>query len=90
MPSAPAAMNRAEIYSFLQQVFAEVFGRDDIVIHPCLTAADVVGWDSFRQVEITLAMEERFAIRIRTKELNNLTNVGDLVTLVLQKTGGTE
>ena len=84
-------MNRAEdIYAFLRQVFADVFGRDDIVLHPSLMSQDVVGWDSFRQVEITLALEEKFSIRIRTKELNELANVGDLVALVLQKTAAGE
>ena len=78
-------MDQSEVYVFLKQVFSEVFGRDDIILHPGLTAQDVVGWDSFRQVEITLALEDKFGIRIRTKELNNLANVGDLVALVVQK-----
>jgi len=78
-------MDQSEVYVFLKQVFSEVFGRDDIILHPGLTAQDVVGWDSFRQVEITLALEDKFGIRIRTKELNNLANVGDLVGLVVQK-----
>jgi len=78
-------MGPEEVYTFLKQVFKDVFGRDDIILSPELTAADVVGWDSFRQVEITLALEERFKIRIRTKELSSLQNVGDLVSLVVQK-----
>lgn len=80
-------MNEADVYTFLRQVFKDLFGRDDIVLHPELTAQDVVGWDSFRQVEITLSLEEKFDIRIRTKEINNLSNLGDLVALVLKKTG---
>jgi acyl carrier protein len=80
-------MNEADVYTFLRQVFNDVFDRDDIALHPGLTAQDVVGWDSFRQVEITLALEEKFGIHIRTKEINNLANLGDLVALVLRKTG---
>ena len=57
-------MTEVEIYTFLRQVFAEVFNRDDIDVHPALTAKDVVGWDSFRQVEINLALEEKFNIEI--------------------------
>lgn len=78
-------MTDVEIYSFLTGVFKDVFERDDIDIRPELTARDVVGWDSFKQVEITLALEEKFGIRIRTRELNNVANVGDLVKLVGQK-----
>jgi acyl carrier protein len=79
-------MRESEIYEFLKEVFKDIFGRDDIFLSPALTAQDVVGWDSFRQVEITLALEERYGIRIRTKELSNVANLGDLVALVLRKT----
>jgi len=78
-------MTEAEIYAFLRQVFAEVFNRDDIDVHPALSAKDLVGWDSFRQVEINLALEEKFNIRIRTREMQDVANVGDLVALVARK-----
>jgi acyl carrier protein len=80
-------MSEAEIYSFLRQVFANLFNRDGIQLHPGLTAQDIVGWDSFKQVEITLALEEKYNIRIRTKELNDVANLGDLVALVVRKGG---
>ena len=80
-------MSESEIYVFLRQVFEDVFGRSDISLHPALTARDVVGWDSFKQVEITLALEEKYNIRIRTKELNDVANLGDLVALVVRKGG---
>ena len=80
-------MDQSEVFAFLGTVFHDVFGRDDIPIHAGLTAKDVVGWDSFKQVEITLALEEKYGIRIRTRELNNVANVGDLASLVVQKAG---
>ena len=80
-------MSEAEIYVFLRQVFAQVFDRDDIELHPALAARDVVGWDSFRQVEINLALEEKFNIRIRTREMQDVANLGDLVALVTRKIG---
>lgn len=77
-------MTETEVYDFLKGVFKTVFGRD-IVPTPQLTAQDVVGWDSLKQVEITLALEEEYGVRIRTRELNNVANVGDLVALVVAK-----
>jgi acyl carrier protein len=53
-----------------------------------MTAADVEGWDSFKQIEILLAVEERDAIKFRTRELDGLNNVDDLVRTVLAKIGG--
>ncbi len=77
-------MTESDVYAFLGTVFKEVFGRD-ITPQPSLTAQEVVGWDSFKQVEITLALEEKYDIRIRARELNNVANVGDLVALVVKK-----
>ena len=80
-------MAEAEVYEFLAGVFRKVFGRTDIVVQPALSARDVVGWDSLRQVQITLALEEQYGIRIRTRELAEIGNVGELVALVERKRG---
>jgi len=75
----------SEVYEFLGQLFRDTFGRDDITVHPGLTAADVVGWDSFKQVEIVMALEERFRVRIQPRDVRNLENLGELVRVVQQK-----
>jgi acyl carrier protein len=80
-------MDQSDVYEFLDIVLKKLFRRDDIVLHPKMTAKDVVGWDSFKQVEITLALEEKYDIRIRTRELNNVDDLSDLVNLVIQKVG---
>ena len=51
----------AEIYGDLTEIFHDVFMRDDIVLSPELTAKQVQGWDSFKQIEIVLASEENGA-----------------------------
>jgi acyl carrier protein len=61
-----------------------VFVRE-IPLRPELTARDVEGWDSFKQIEIVMAVEERFAIRLTTRELDSLQSVGDLVRVVAAK-----
>ena len=63
-----------------------MFLRDDIVLTPGLTAKDVQGWDSFKQIEIIMAIEEQFGIKFTTRELDSLQNVGDLVRVVAAKT----
>jgi acyl carrier protein len=54
---------------------------------PETTAHDVSGWNSFRQVEIILEVEERFAIKLTTSDVDKLECVGDLVTIIAAKTG---
>ncbi len=80
MPSEP------EIYRDLTEIFHDVFMRDDLVLKATLSAKDVQGWDSFKQIEIIMAIEERFGIKFTTRELDSLQNVGDLVRVVAAKT----
>ena len=76
----------AEIYGDLTEIFHDVFMRDDIVLSPALTAKEVQGWDSFKQIEIIMACEEKWGIKFNTRELDSLRNVGDLVRVVAAKT----
>lgn len=75
-----------EIYAGLSEIFADVFLRDDLVLSPELTAKQVQGWDSFKQIEIIMATEERWSIKFTTRELDNLQSVGDLVGVIAAKT----
>ena len=78
-------MTEAEIYVALTEIFHEVFMREDLILSAALTANDVAGWDSFKQIEIIMAAEERFGIKFHTRELDRLHNVGDLVAVVAAK-----
>ena len=75
----------ADAYAALTEIFRDAF-QHDVPLRPELTARDVAGWDSFKQIEIIMAVEERFAIRLTTRELDSLHSVGDLVRVVIAKT----
>ena len=79
---------QAEIFEKLTEIFRDIFMRDDLALTPELTAKDVPGWDSFKQIEIIIAIEEAYQIRFRTKDLDNLHNVGDLARTILEKHAG--
>ena len=81
-------MAEADVYAALTEIFRDVFMRDEMVLRPDLTAASVPGWDSFKQIEIILMVEEKYGIKFHTRELDNLHNVGDLARTVMAKTGG--
>ncbi len=75
----------AEIYGILSEIFHDIFMRDDLTLTPKMSAADVVGWDSFKQIEIIMATEERFSIHMNTRDIDGLQNVGDLARIVGRK-----
>lgn len=75
----------AQIYEILAGVFSDVFLRDDIPLSDELSAKDVEGWDSFKQIEIVMATEECFAMKFTSSELDNMQKLGDLVRIVAQR-----
>jgi len=79
-------MTEPEIYTALTEIFRDTFMNDDMVLTPTLSAKDVKGWDSFKQIEIIVATEERFRIKMHTRELDSLRNVGGLARVVAGKT----
>ena len=80
--------SEAEIYPALTTIFHDVFLRDDLTLNAELSAKDVQGWDSFKQIEIIMASEEHWKIRFSTRELDALRCVGDLVRTIAAKTSG--
>ncbi|KTS37517.1 hypothetical protein NS228_19025 [Methylobacterium indicum] len=68
----------------LAPLFEEVFG-EPVPLTPALTAEDVEGWDSTRMIELVIAVEARFGIKLTTREVDGLASVGDLAALIARK-----
>lgn len=75
-------MQTTEIYAQLTNIFRDVLMQDDLVLSPELTAKDVEGWDSFKMIEIIMAIEVEFGIKVHSKQLDYLENVNDLAKLI--------
>lgn len=78
-------MTEAEVYGKLALIFHDVFDRDDLRLHAHLSAPDVAGWDSMKQIDILLAIEQEFSIKFSSREIDSFQNVGDLVAGILAK-----
>ncbi|MAF95811.1 MAG: acyl carrier protein [Rhodospirillaceae bacterium] len=75
-----------DIYSDLTEIFRQIFDRDDVTVGPETSAEDIAEWDSFNNINIVVATEERFGIRFNTAEVEAMQNAGDLARLVAEKT----
>jgi acyl carrier protein len=64
----------------------DIFAQEDLVVTPVTTAADVSGWDSMKQIEIVIAAEEKYGIRLKAREVDAMRSVGDLIALIDEKT----
>ncbi len=81
-------MTEAEILAAITPIFRDAFSDDSMTPTMGMTAKDVPGWDSYKQVNILIAVEEHFGVKFRSREIDRLGNVGDLVGLVRAKLAG--
>lgn len=80
-PPEPATI---AIYAALRPIFATVFRRE-MPLSAGLTAQDVADWDSFKQIEILIAVEERFAFKFASVEIDEMASLGDLVAVIARR-----
>lgn len=75
-------MSSADILDALTQIFRENFDDETLVLTPATTARDIAGWDSARMVLLILAVEERFDIRLHSREIDSLRNIQDWIDII--------
>lgn len=75
-------MTEADIRAALAELFREELGSPRLELRPDDAEQDLPGFDSGKKVLLILATEERFGIRLRSREVDALRRFGDWVTLV--------
>ena len=79
-------MTREEAYQKLNKVFQEVFDDDEITVGDATTAKDIEDWDSLEHINLIVAVEKCFGIKLNIGEVTTKKKVGDMVDLILAKT----
>ena len=74
-----------DIQERLTKVFRTVFDNESITLTPDLTADDVDEWDSLSHINLMLAIELEFGIEFSHSEIQNFSNVGELLECVKTK-----
>jgi acyl carrier protein len=75
-------MTQSDMTDRLNLIFQDVFDDDDIAVKRETTARDVAGWDSLKHLQLILAVERAFKVRLPSTKVSNLKNVGDLMDLI--------
>jgi acyl carrier protein len=70
----------------LEVIFREVFKDENLQISPDMNAHQVTHWDSISHLVMISKVEEVFNVKLKLKELMKLKNVGDLMSLLAEKT----
>lgn len=69
----------------LQAIMADVFDNPSLAITDNMQASDIEGWDSLTHINLVVATEREFRIRMTVDDVRNLNNVGDLISIVSKK-----
>lgn len=78
-------MDRDGVFAVLTDVFRDVFQNDGLTINDETTAGDVPRWDSLSNIQMILAVERAFKIRLTAAQVSGLKNVGGLVDVIRAK-----
>ncbi len=71
----------------LQQIFREHLSAPQLELHPDMEVGVLDGWDSFANVEILLACEEKWGLRFGAAEIDQIRSVGDLARTIEARLG---
>ena len=69
----------------LTQVFQKIFDAPSLALRDDLTASDVPAWDSLTHIDLIVAVEKAFKVKLTTSEITGLKNVGDLIKVLERK-----
>lgn len=78
-------VNNAAVWDKLIEIMRETFERDDLEVTRDTTAQDVEEWDSISHIELVVAIESTFGIKLRTGEIAGLKNVGQLHDVIASR-----
>jgi acyl carrier protein len=72
----------------LTTIFRTVFNDEAIVLTNDTTSGEIGSWDSLSHMLMIEAVEKKFSIKFKLREINKLKNVGALIQLIESKLGG--
>jgi acyl carrier protein len=75
-------MDETQIMAQLTEILRDVLEEPDLAVVAQTSATSVPAWDSMKHILILMAVQDRFGIRLSTREIDQLRNVGDLAAVI--------
>lgn len=77
-------MERAEIFSKLNEIFEDVLDLDETPkLADDTSAVDIEEWDSLSNIQLIVAIEKSFCVKFNASEIMKWKNVGELVDSII-------
>ena len=80
-------MNKFDVLDEISTIFKNVFDDNDLVITLATNSDEIEDWDSLEQINLLVAIENKFNIKFKIEDVLELENVGDMLELVLSMIG---
>jgi len=69
----------------LTQIFRDVFDNQKLVITENTTAADIKEWDSLNHIQLVVAIEKHFKIKLTQQEIQKWKSVSEISASVAKR-----
>jgi acyl carrier protein len=71
-----------ELMVRVAELAADVFGEDVVDVGPGTTPDDIEGWDSLAQLNLIVALEDEFGVRISPDDIEAMTSIAAVADVV--------
>lgn len=78
-------MERSEILCRMEEIFKDVLDIEEIQLTDDTTADDIDEWDSLSHIQLIVAIEKGFNIKLTAREVRELADVGEMVSCIQSK-----
>lgn len=78
-------MKREEVLKILTAIFQNNFDDEEIQLTDETSSADIEDWDSLEQINLVVAVQDKFKVRFNIEEVNSMSNVGEMVDFIIKK-----
>lgn len=81
-------MDRKQVLADLRMILQkEIFENDELDISELTTSEDIDGWDSFEQINILTAIEEKYHIRFDIQRARKIKSIEGLIDYICEACG---
>lgn len=78
-------MDRKIIMEKIQDIFRDVFDDEELVIADSTSSDDIEEWDSLSHIQLVVAIEKTFGLKLTSKEILSWEDVGEMVSAIHAK-----
>ena len=78
-------MTRNELLEAVAEILRDIFDDDTLEVTESTCSDDVEDWDSLEQINILVAIQDRFGIQFSLDDVSDLKDVGDTLDLIESK-----